>query len=242
MVLWGGQAVSNLAIEETGFAETTADVRLTWTPSAGTQVYEVYRVNPDNSRELLGATPNNAYYVQPIDRIGSETQTTLEVVALGTNGVRSAASQVSFTWQSVPPMTNLAVGKSATADGYVTGETPAKGVDGSVTNNSKWCAIGAEPHWLRVDLGATYSISQFVVKHAQQGGESSSYNTRNFKIQLSGDGTNWTDVVTVSNNTAGITTHDITATSARYARLYVTKATQSTDTAARIYEFEVRGQ
>lgn len=123
----------------------------------------------------------------------------------------------------------------------MSGETPAEAVDGSVTNNSKWYATGTEPQRLRIDLGATYSISQFVVKHALARWRIGDNEYENFNIQLSTDGSTWTNVVTVSNNTAGTTRHDITATNARYARLYITKATQTTDTAARIYEFEVRG-
>ncbi len=54
-------------------------------------------------------------------------------------------------------------------------------------------------------------------------------------------GTNWTTVVTVSGNTASTTTHNITPTTARFVRLNVTVPTQTTDTAARIYELEVYG-
>lgn len=137
---------------------------------------------------------------------------------------------------------NLALNQTATADSFVPGETPAKAFDGTTANNSKWCATGSEPHWLQVDLGSVYSIDQFIIKHAQEGGESSSFNTKEFNIQLSEDGTNWTDVVQVTGNTMGKTTHSIDPVSARYARLNVTKATQESDTAARIYEFEVWGQ
>ncbi|HVK21823.1 MAG TPA: discoidin domain-containing protein [Actinokineospora sp.] len=62
-----------------------------------------------------------------------------------------------------------------------------------------------------------------------------------FTIQLSTDGATWSTPVSVANNTAGVTTHPIAATSARYARLNVTAPTQGTDPAARIYEFEVYG-
>jgi alpha-mannosidase len=104
--------------------------------------------------------------------------------------------------------------------------------------STKWCATGAEPHWLRVDLGADETLESFVVSHAGTGGESASYNTRDFKIQLSPNGSTWSDAVTVTGNTDSKTTHNITPTSARYVRLYITDATSTSDTAARIFDFQ----
>ncbi|MFE5586986.1 discoidin domain-containing protein [Kitasatospora sp. NPDC056531] len=81
-----------------------------------------------------------------------------------------------------------------------------------------------------------------MVKHAQAGSESASYNTRDFSIQVRSKTTApWTTVATVTGNTAGTTTHPVNTT-ARYVRLAVTKPTQTTDPAARIYEFEAWGR
>ena len=73
------------------------------------------------------------------------------------------------------------------------------------------------------------------------GGESTSYNTRDFNIQVSTDNINWTTVVNVSGNTANITTNTIAATNARYIKLTVTAPEQSSGGAARIYEVQVFG-
>jgi hypothetical protein len=137
-----------------------------------------------------------------------------------------------------PSSINLALNKTATANQYVSGETPAKAVDSSVTNNSKWCSTASGDKWLCVDLGATYNVSRWVVKHAGAGGESTTYNTKNFKLQRSTDGSTWYDVEAVTNNTASITDRTVTSFSARYVRLYITQAEQSANNAARIYEFE----
>lgn len=138
-----------------------------------------------------------------------------------------------------PTGTNIALNKTATANQNVSGETPAKAVDGSVSNNSKWCSTSSGDKWLKIDLGQSYNISRWVVKHAGAGGETSSWNTKNFKLQKSSDGTNWVDVDTVTNNTANITDRTVTAFSTRYVRLYITTPTQNTDNAARIYELEL---
>lgn len=143
-----------------------------------------------------------------------------------------------------PTSNNIALNKSATANQYVTNETPDKAVDGSIAaygyGNSKWCSDNSDfVKWLKLDLGATYNISRWVVQHAGVGGESTSYNTKDFKLQKSTDGINWTDVDTVTNNTANITDRTVTTFSARYVRLYITAATQTTSNIARIYEFEL---
>jgi hypothetical protein len=56
---------------------------------------------------------------------------------------------------------------------------------------------------------------------------------------VSNDGTNWTTVSTVTGNTASVTVHPITPTSARYVRLNIQTPTSDGNTAARIYEVEV---
>jgi hypothetical protein len=85
-----------------------------------------------------------------------------------------------------------------------------------------------------------YSVRRFVVKHAGAGGESSSYNTRDFKIQGSSDASTWYDLVTVTNNTSNQTTHNISAVGFRYFRLWITNPQSAPSfVAARIYEFEI---
>jgi F5/8 type C domain len=136
---------------------------------------------------------------------------------------------------------NVALNKAATADSSCNvNEGPAKAVNGSVSGGTtdKWCSGGATK-FLQVDLGASFGIQSFTVRHAGAGGESTTWNTRDFNIQVSTNGTTWTTLVTVAGNTADVTNHPITTTTARYVRLNVTTATQTTDNAARVYELEV---
>ncbi len=145
---------------------------------------------------------------------------------------------------TLPSGTNLALNKPATASASCnTNEGPEKAVNGSWTggNSDKWCDNTSASKWWRVDLGATYTVSKFVIYHAGAGGESTTWNTRDFNLQISTDGVNWTTVVTVSGNTASTTTNNITTTTARYVRLNVTAPEQGTGGAARIYEVEVYG-
>ncbi|HEY3004207.1 MAG TPA: family 16 glycoside hydrolase, partial [Kribbellaceae bacterium] len=151
-----------------------------------------------------------------------------------------------YTLNAIPggaAATNVALNKPATADSSCAStEGPAKAVNGSVSGGlgDKWCSLGSNKY-LQVDLGANYDVNRFVIKHAATGGESSAWNTRDFTIQTSVDGSTWTTRTTVTGNTASTTTHNIATATARHVRLNVTVPTSNGDTAARIYEFEVYG-
>jgi endo-beta-N-acetylglucosaminidase D/PKD repeat protein len=306
------------------------DARLQWKPlDREVQQYEIYRVLPDGSENLAGATANHVFYVPEMKRINKEQKTVLKVVAVNGKYERGQAASVSIQWPAYPqpeagfkadatliapgqqvqftdlssevtegwlwtfendsPLSstvqnpvvtydkegtysvtltatnssgqdtltkqalitvskdaagikNVALGKATVAD-HACGpaEGAEKAVDGKVTDNSKWCALGNLPHWLQVDLGTEHLISGFVIKHAESGGEWSGFNTSDYSIQVSSDGTTWTDVVKVQGNTAAETSDAIALIKARYVKLNVLKPTQGGDTAARIYEFEVRG-
>src|SRR6266508_5564784 len=119
-------------------------------------------------------------------------------------------------------------------------EGPEKAFNGSVSggNSDKWCSLVSGTKFLQVDLGSTRAIQSFTVRHAGAGGESTSWNTRDFDILVSADGTNFTTVVQVRGNTQSVTNHAMAA-SGRFVRLNVITPTSDGDAAARIYELEV---
>jgi len=79
--------------------DTLGTIRLKWTHSADpVYAYYVYRVNPDSTRTFLGGSPNNAYFVPEIVRVGSEETTVIEVRALGPDFSLSNADTTSVTW------------------------------------------------------------------------------------------------------------------------------------------------
>ena len=140
---------------------------------------------------------------------------------------------------SAPSTMNIALNKTATCNQSVSGEDAYKAIDGSITNDSKWCSDVSGDKWLQVSLNGNYYISRWVVKHAGAGGEDVGYNTKDFKLQKSADGTNWTDVDTVTGNTANITDRTVSQFLAQYVRLYITTPTNNGNVAARIYELEL---
>ncbi|MEV4134880.1 ThuA domain-containing protein [Dactylosporangium sp. NPDC049742] len=163
----------------------------------------------------------------------------LVFVGTGTGGLFDV-DDFALTGGSTPPATNLALNKTATADSQCAAtEGPAKAVNGTVNggNADKWCSLGASKWW-RVDLGAAVSVSRVVIRHAGAGGENTAFNTRDFDLQTSTDGTTWTTVAQVRGNTANVTTTTFTPTSARHLRVNVIAPTNNTDAAARLYEVE----
>lgn len=209
-----------------------------------------YLYNVDHQQAYQNFIISNANAIWQNDRNGSNQ---LGLMWYGPFDSADAARQSSaqdalnaaipFGNQSGSP-SNVALNKSATANGSCSSnETPDKAFDGSVTNDSKWCAGATNgQYWLQVDLGATYTITSFTLMHAGAGGENSAWNTQAWNIQVSSDASNWNTVVTVANNTADITTHPIAQTAARYLKLNITTPQTDPNTvAARIYEFQAYG-
>ncbi len=121
-------------------------------------------------------------------------------------------------------------------------ESATQAGDGSSRWDSRWCSTGASGQTLDVDLGAAHTIVGFRVRHAGAGGEDSALNTRDFELSTSADGVKFATAVTVTGNTASVTSHPIPALSARFVRLHVTSAqTSAAAPSARIYELEVLG-
>ncbi|WP_412541208.1 discoidin domain-containing protein [Longispora sp. K20-0274] len=226
----------------TDVSTTSKTLRLSWSGTAAR--YNVYRRNPDSTRTYLGGTGNDVYFVPRLDRVGTETTTTIEVEAVSPTLGRSAPATTTVSWTGTPTASNLALNRPATGSASCnSAESPAKAVNGSVTggNSDKFCSLASGTKWLEVDLGTSRSLTQFVVRHAGAGGESTTWNTKAFTIQTRASTSDpWSTAVTVTANTASVSTHPVTV-SARYVRLNVTTPTQNTDPAARIYEFEAWG-
>lgn len=135
---------------------------------------------------------------------------------------------------------NLSIGKTAEASGYTAdSEDPSKAIDG--ISNTKWCTVNSGIKYLTIDLGKESTISNIVISHAEIGGEGSSLNTQDYRIQISNDNENFTEVLKVTGNKKGLTNDSIPVSIARYVKLIVDTPTQGGDNAARIYEVEVRG-
>lgn len=129
--------------------------------------------------------------------------------------------------------TNLALNKPVTSSGEQVGNEASHAVDGDTTN--RWSSQ-VFPQWISVDLGSTYSITKTeIVPHLERAYQ--------FKVEVSTDGTNYTQVVNRTGNTTGgaLIADTFAAVDARYVRLTVTGCYNDTTTWASISEFRVIG-
>ncbi|MFI7547527.1 discoidin domain-containing protein [Actinoplanes sp. NPDC049599] len=124
----------------------------------------------------------------------------------------------------------LSQGKPATASSQEGADVAAAlAVDGNA--GTRWSSEFSDPQWLRVDLGATATITQVVLQW--EGAYAKAY-----KIQTSADGTAWTDIHSTTTGAGGTETLTVSGTG-RYVRMYGT--TRASGYGYSLYEFKVYG-
>ena len=125
--------------------------------------------------------------------------------------------------------TNLALGKTAIASSIQTGSTltPAKATDGIPT--SRWGSLATDNEWIYVDLGQSMPIGRVLLRWENAYGSS-------YKIQISGNTTNWSDLTTITGGNGGVDDLAVAGTG-RYVRML--GLTRGTGYGYSLYEFEV---
>jgi len=135
--------------------------------------------------------------------------------------------------------TNLAAGKAVSASSANGQYTAANLNDGN--QDTYWeSANGTFPQWAQIDLGASTSINQVVLKLPASWGA----RTQTLSVQGSTDNSTFSTIVASAGysfdpNSANAVTINFGATSTRYVRVNVTANTGWT--AAQISEFEIYG-
>ncbi|MFE2557868.1 discoidin domain-containing protein [Streptomyces sp. NPDC059352] len=133
------------------------------------------------------------------------------------------------TIESAADSRNLAPEGTATASSVHDDFAAQNAISGTDATGEGWVSAVGDQHWLQVDLGSPRQIGRYVILHrgatfTAPGQEA--MNTRDWALQTSADGTTWTDVDTVTGNTANRTDRSFTPTQARYVRLNITNPTQ----------------
>jgi hypothetical protein len=191
------------------------------------------------SLTVNGVASSKPWLAESIVQSGGTVNFTVGVSANTAFGAAAADAPPSFDVGGTTP-TNLALNRPATGSTPCNAnEGPEKANNGSVSGGTSdnWCSLATTKTWT-VDLGAGTSIRSVTVRHAQAGGESATFNTRDFDLQVSSDGATFSTVAQVRGNTAAVTTTAVVATT-RFVRLSVVTAEQASNRAARIYEVEV---
>ncbi|MFC7529774.1 discoidin domain-containing protein [Actinoplanes sp. GCM10030250] len=142
----------------------------------------------------------------------------LGLTAMSVTTAASAAD--TLLSQGKPALASSIEGNDVTAD---------KAFDGNA--GTRWSSQFADPQWIRVDLGATATISQVVLQW--EGAFAKAY-----QIQVSPDGNAWTSVHSTSNGAGGTETLTVSGTG-RYVRLYGTA--RSSGYGYSLWEFKVYG-
>ncbi len=91
---------------------------------------------------------------------------------------------------------DLALGKTATSSSVADGNPPERAFDGDP--KTRWTSGYEDNQWLQVDLGASVAFDRVELSWE------TAY-AATFKIQVSQDGDNWTDVASVDNNAKPLT-------------------------------------
>ena len=129
------------------------------------------------------------------------------------------------------PTQNLALNKPAATSSYIGGNTAAMAFDGNA--GTRWESEYSDPQWISVDLGKSYNITGLKIVWENAAG-------KEYKIQVSDNNTNWTDVYTVTNGTmAHVLDISFSGVSGRYVRMYGTQRAMIYGYS--IWEFEVYG-
>ncbi|MEV0283426.1 penicillin acylase family protein [Kribbella sp. NPDC050820] len=131
-------------------------------------------------------------------------------------------------------VSNLAVGKTASASSYEKGwynSPPALAVDGKLT--TRWASDWSDPQWLKVDLGNEQTIRRVVLQWEAAYG-------RSYRVEVSSDGSSWRQVYATTTGNGGEDVVRFGAVSARYVR--VTGTQRATSYGYSIYELQVYRQ
>ncbi|WP_436528748.1 GH92 family glycosyl hydrolase [Actinoplanes sp. HUAS TT8] len=233
--LGSAQNVSSFVVKHAGLGGEPTN----WNTGAFTIATSTDNTTWTNAVTVSGARASRTYSPIPAR---TARYVRLDVTTPANDGSAATRIYELEVYGSSSAPADLALTRPATADSSCgSGEGPEKAVNGSWLGGwtDKWCSTGSSK-WLQTDLGSTRHVGSVVIRHAGAGGEYPSWNTRDFDLLTSTDGSTWTTRATVRGNTADSTTTTIDA-DARYVRLNVVTPASDGNTAARIYELDVRG-
>ncbi|WP_052339888.1 chitobiase/beta-hexosaminidase C-terminal domain-containing protein [Gorillibacterium massiliense] len=205
-----------------------------FTPSAGTYVStQTVTITSTTADAVIryttdGSTPTGAspVYTGPISVSQS---TTVKAIATKSGTTDSAIGIADYVIAAAP--VNLALNKNAVASSYIGAGTAAAAFDGNT--GTRWESEFSDPQWIYVDLGANNTVTG--LKLVWEAASAKSY-----KIQVSTDLNQWTDVYTQTNGPGGTENITLTPVTARYVKMSGTL--RNTPYGYSLWEFEVYGQ
>ncbi|WP_281613500.1 discoidin domain-containing protein [Flammeovirga sp. SubArs3] len=209
-------SVSSVEIDWEAAYSSSYKIEVSNNANNWTEVYSTSSAN--GGTDVINFTPTNAQYVR---LYGQQRATNW--------GHSLYEFRVLGEVPSVVEPVELAYNKSVTTSSVSQGNQGSNAVDGD--GNTRWESNHSDNEWLYVDLGASYDLSK--VEIDWEAAYSSSY-----KIELSNDASNWTEVYSTSSGNGGSEQITISG-SGRYVRLYGQQ--RATGWGHSLYEFRVYG-
>ncbi|WP_053846355.1 discoidin domain-containing protein [Streptomyces sp. NRRL B-24085] len=182
-------------------AAYAADYKIQVSPDGGSWTDVRTVTGGDGGTDTLTVSGQGRYVrMQGVHRATPWGYSLWEFQVFGTPGATQAACST----------TNSAQGKAASASSTENAGTPASAaVDGN--DSTRWSSQAADPQWLRVDLGSSQDICKIDLNWEAAYG-------KDFQLQASADGQNWTTLKTVTGATGGRASYDVSGTG-RYVRV-----------------------
>lgn len=132
--------------------------------------------------------------VRAPEAIGDATWSFFDGDSLIFNGLSPVNYPDACDPELLPPE-NIALSKTVTVSGFLTGEEPEKAVDGNY--NTQWGSGAHPPQWIEIDLGAAYDIGTVKLYIAQFPEGDTEHN-----LEAKTDGGSWQLLHTFTGNTA----------------------------------------
>ncbi len=209
------------------------EITVSWNVVANADSYVVYRTSPMNTNEEIATVKGTSYTDSDLKENGTYTYWVVAVPRDGsddyTSSEYSAATQeIAYTkieqggeenpGEIVVDSKDLAAGKTATASSSEGDNVDARyAVDGDA--NTRWSSKFTDDEWISVDLGKVYSVGKVVLTWEAAYG-------KDYDIQVSTDGNNWTTVKKMRDQDGGKHTVEFAAVNARHVRMQgITRAT-----------------
>ena len=180
-----------------------------WSGSPSSFAYQWHRcdISASNCQSIPGAT------TPTYSLVAADVGQTVRVAVTASNQAGSSLPAYSALTAAVLP--DKALGRPASASASEDAAlTPDKANDGN--SLTRWSSPLADNQWWRVDLGSVQQVNALSLNW--EAAYASSY-----KIQVSSDGTTFTDVATVLNNQSGWKTTSFPTVDTRYLRVWASR-------------------
>ena len=248
--------------------DVTAEARIYWEKGENSFIDVIHRVKPDGTKEFVGATPSDAFYISKYKKLEGEKEATFEITSFSENGVAGASKQIKIQWPEEVPGgygpelelgKNLALRAPAVTDTPCAADGPVDKINDGVIPSSKWCGLTTNGS-AYLDLGKEVDISRWIVYHAncRGAGEGVDYNTIDFELLYAGDdgaelldpddssaarrvkSLSYKEADRVRGNKQDVTDRNLNdPIKARYIKLHVTTSDSTPWSAIRIYELQL---